>query len=215
MASKIRPKIRVALVDHHPVVRSGLEALLARHAAIAVVSKASSIADAVIDEGPASPDVLILDAGSLRTEGREIHRRFPTAKVIVFGAGDPEEEMEAARGGFHGYLSQSSPPAEIVRAVETVYRSGLHLSPRAARAHDVAVGQSERVRGRFATLTQRERQVLMLVAEGFTSRDIARRLRLSVRTVESHREHLARKLDIHTVAGLTRFAVANGLVEVD
>lgn len=215
MASKTRPTIRVALVDAHPVVRSGLEALLARHAGIAVVSKGSSIADSISNEAASPPDVVILDAGSLGSETREIHRRFPMAKLIVFGSGDPEEEVEVARGGVHGYLSQSSPPAEIVRAVETVYGRGVHLSPRAARAHDVAVGESEREKGRFALLTERERQVLILVAEGYTSRDMARLLRLSARTVESHREHLARKLGIHTVAGLTRFAVANGLVEAD
>jgi len=91
----------------------------------------------------------------------------------------------------------------------------VHLSPRAARAHDVAVGESEREKSRFGLLTQRERQVVILVAEGYTSRDIARLLRLSARTVESHREHVARTLGIHTVAGLTRFAVANGLVEAE
>jgi DNA-binding NarL/FixJ family response regulator len=214
MASKTRPTIRVALVDAHPVVRSGLEALLARHARIAVVLKASSIAEAISNEA-SPPEVLILDAGSLGSETREIHRRFPVAKLIVFGSGDPEEEVKVARGGAHGYLSQSSPPAEIVRAVETVYGGGVHFGSRAARAHDVAVVQSEGEKGRFALLTQRERQVLILVAEGYTSRNIARRLRLGVRTVESHRERVGRKLGIRTVAGLTRFAVASGLVEAD
>ncbi len=215
MASKTQPKIRVALVDAHPVVRSGLEALLARHAGIAVVSKASSLAEAISNEAATPPDVVIIDAGSLGSETRETRWRFPTAKVIVLGSGDPEEEVEVARGGVHGYLSQSSPREEIIRAVETVHGGGVHLSPRATRAHDIALGQSEREKGRFALLTQRERQVLILVAEGYTSRDIARLLRLGVRTVESHRERLGRKLGIHTVAGLTRFAVANGLVEAD
>jgi len=215
MASKTRPTIRVALVDAHAVIRSGLEALLARHAGIAVVSKASSLVEAISDVAATPPDVVIIDAGSLGSETREIHRRLPMAKLIVFGSGDPEEEVEVARGGAHGYLSQSSPPAEFVRAVETVYGGGVHFGSRAARAHDEAVGQSEREKGRFALLTQRERQVLILVAEGYTSRDIARQLRLGVRTVESHREHVGRKLGIHTVAGLTRFAVASGLVEAD
>jgi two-component system response regulator NreC len=215
MANKTRRPIRVAVVDAHPVVRSGLDALLARQAGIAVVSKASSIAESVAGEDASPPDIVILDAGAREGEIREIERRFPVVKLIAFGSGDPEEELEIARRGIQGYLSRSSPPEEIVRAVEAVHGGGVHLGPRAARALDAAIGDKGRQRGRFALLSRREREVLTLVAEGYTSRDMARMLRLSIRTVESHREHLSRKLGIHTVAGLTRFAVANGLVEAD
>ncbi len=211
----MRRTIRVTVVGAHPVVRSGLEALLARHAGIDVVSKASSIAEAVGGTSASPPDIVILDAGTPESEIREIERRFPAAKLIAFGSGDPEEELQIARRGIQGYLSRSSPPEEIVRAVEAVHSGGVHLGPTAARALDAAIGDKGRQRGRFALLTRREREVLTLVAEGYTSRDIARMLRLSIRTVESHREHLSRKLGIHTVAGLTRFAVANGLVEAD
>jgi two-component system response regulator NreC len=215
MASKTRRTIRVTVVDARPVVRSGLEALLTRHLGVAAVSKASSIADAFGGEGALPPHIVILDAGTPEGEVREIERRFPAAKLIAFGSGDREEELEVARRGIQGYLSKSSPPEEIARAVEEVYIGGLHLGPRAARAFDAAIGAKERQGGRFALLTRREREVLTFVAEGYTSRDIARMLQVSIRTVESHREHVSRKLGIRTVAGLTRFAVASGLVEAD
>jgi two-component system nitrate/nitrite response regulator NarL len=201
-------QIRVALVDAHPVVRRGLEVSLARSPGLKIISAGSDVEDA-FDRIASPPDVVIIDAASAGGAARRIRRRFPDAKVIVFTSMESERRVrDAARGGAQAYLRKSAPVEEIVRAIETVYGGRMYfgpLEPGTAIAHP-----SEPYK---EPLTRRERQVLKLVAQGLTSRDIASLLRVSIRTVESHRGHIARKLDIHTIAGLTRFAIAQGLVD--
>jgi DNA-binding NarL/FixJ family response regulator len=204
-------KIRILLVDDHPVSRRGLEVSLARDAGMSVVASASTLEEAA-RASVEPPDVLVIDTGSI-TLIRETVSRFPDAKVVVFTSADSAEFVrEAARCGVRGFLLTLSTADELIRAVKVVHAGGVHFSAPVSGAlvseYAENVDQSNKTRD----LTPRECEVLRLIAEGHTSRDIAAILRVSVRTVHSHREHISQKLGVRSVAGLTRFAMVHGII---
>ncbi len=206
-----RKTIKVALVDGQPVVRKGIEVSLLRDAGLRLVGSAATVEEAARSSLD-SPDVFVIDTNSIESTTRQIHDRFPDAKIVVFAsAGSAELVRQAARVGVGGYLLKSSSEEELIRAIKVAHAGGVHFSASLSQslATDM-VNKGESSEG--LALTPREREVLRLVAEGHTSRDIADLLRVSVRTVHSHREHIARKLGIRSVAGLTRFAIAHGLI---
>jgi DNA-binding NarL/FixJ family response regulator len=214
-------KVRVMLVDDHSLVREGVRHVLAGTPGFEVVAEAGD-GEAAIRLAPTSrPDLVVLDlslpgAGGLDVTGR-LRQLLPAVRVLILSVHDhPEYVLGAVRAGAQGYLRKDTSPAELREALRAVARGESYFSPPVARHLSAAVRgdtPADDAGARLARLTPREREVLGGIAAGETSRAIASRLGLSPRTVESYRESLARKLDIKTVAGLTRFAVEAGLVQ--
>lgn len=196
--------IRLMLVDDHPLVRDGLRARLASVPGLAVVAEADS-ADAALDIAPrAAPDLVLMDIGLRGANGLEATRRLralmPALHVVVLSMHDNAVYVrEAVQAGAAGYVLKDSPAEEIVAAIHAVMAGGQYLS-----AGVVAAPPRERGDD---SLTPREREVLALIAEGLSSRDIGERLAMGVRTVETHRTNLRRKLELPSAAALVRYAV--------
>ncbi|HXG43978.1 MAG TPA: response regulator transcription factor [Gemmatimonadales bacterium] len=210
---------RIMLVDDHPLVREGVRHILAA-ADLAVVAEAGSVEEALEQAAQTRPDLLVLDLSLPGGGGLELARRIreqlPDVRILVLSVHDhPEYVLGAVRAGANGYLRKDSSPAELREAVRAVARGESFFSPAVARQLSAAVrGESARDdrRRQLERLTPREREVLAGIARGGTSKEIAQALGLSPRTVESYRESLMRKLEIRSVAGLTRFALDTGLL---
>lgn len=214
------PRIRVMLVDDHSLVREGVRHVLDGTPEFEVVAEAGD-GEAAVRLAPGSrPDLVVLDLSLPGAGGLEVTTRLravlPTVRVLILSVHDhPEYVLGAVRAGAQGYLRKDTSPAELRAALRAVARGESYFSPPVARHLSAAVRgdvPADDAGARLARLTPREREVLRGIAAGETSRAIATRLGLSPRTVESYRESLARKLDIRTVAGLTRFAVEAGLI---
>jgi two-component system nitrate/nitrite response regulator NarL len=213
-----RPRpIRVIVVDDHPVVRKGLCACLARTETIAVIGEAWDGHDAIQKAAELSPDLMVMDIdmpvmnGLTATE--VLRKELPQIKILVLSIhSEPDHVVRILQCGANGYLLKTAPPTELVKAIETIHGGEVYFSPEVSRiALNHLVGGS-RPGPQLTQLSKREREVLMAVAEGMTNKEIATRLGVGVRTVETHRERIMRKLSIHTVAGLTRFAIQKGLI---
>lgn len=198
------PTIRLMLVDDHPLVRDGLRARLEAVAGLCVVAEADS-ADAALEIAPrAAPDLVLMDIGLRGANGidatRQLRALQPALRVVVLTMHDTAEYVrEALRAGASGYVLKDSPAAEIVEAIHAVMAGGQYLSAPIAAAMQRGSGDDR--------LTPREREVLALIAEGLSSRDIGERLAMGVRTVETHRTSLRRKLGLASAAALVRHAV--------
>lgn len=214
-------KIRLLLVDDHPIVLDGLKSHLSAHADLEVAGEATDGNQALRKARQLSPDIILLDISMPRLNGLEfmetLRRESPSARVIVLTMHDsPEYITQTVRLGARGYLLKDTSPAELIRAIKAVHAGEVYFSPVVSR-----VVVETAVKGGFQSgdrrkdpLTEREHEVLALIAEGLSNKEIAGRLRLGVRTIETHRERIMRKLNVHSVAGLTRFAIARGLVKL-
>ncbi len=213
------PVIRVLVADDHAIVRSGIRHVLETEPGFAVVGEASNGAEAIDLALALAPDVAVLDISMPGVTGlqaaAELRRQCPDTRVLMLSMHDNTEYvLESLRMGVHGYLLKDSAAAELGAAIRAVCRGESFFSPPVARQLGaVARGELGGQRpGTLAQLTARERQVLVGVAEGRTNKEIAQELGISHRTVESHRESLMRKLDVYTVAGLTKIALEEGLI---
>jgi DNA-binding NarL/FixJ family response regulator len=214
-------RVRVMLVDDHSLVREGIRHVLTATEGIEVVAEAGDASEALLRARESKPDVVVLDLSLPGVSGLELTIKLreilPAIKVLILSVHDhPEYVLGAVRAGAQGYLRKDTSPAELRSALQAVARGESYFSPPVARHLTAAVRgdtPAEDPAGRLARLTPREREVLAGIAAGETSRAIAGRLGLSPRTVETYRESLARKLDIKTVAALTRFALEAGLVK--
>ena len=214
------PNIRVLVADDHAVVREGIRHVLAATHGFDIAGEAASGREAVALAGSVEPDVVVLDVSMPNGTGLEVigdvRRAAPQARVLILSVHDEAEYvLEAVRAGAHGYLRKDSSPAELRDAVRAVDRGESFFSPAmAARLSDALRVESDRSArtSKLAQLTGRERDVLEGIANGQTNKEIASRYGISPRTVETHRESLMRKLEIRSVAGLTRLAVEEGLV---
>jgi two-component system nitrate/nitrite response regulator NarL len=196
--------IRLMLVDDHPLVRDGLRARLDAVPGLAVVAEADGADAALAAAAQARPDLVLMDIGLRGANGIEATRRLralqPGLHVLVLSMHDsPEVVREALAAGAGGYVLKDSPAEEIVQAIHAVMAGQRHL----AAGLEVAAARQRDDDG----LTPRERDVLALIAEGLSSRDIGQRLAMGVRTVETHRTSLRRKLGLTSAAALVRHAV--------
>jgi len=215
------PNIRILVADDHAVVREGIRHVLATQHGFDIAGEAASGVEAVKLAGECDPDVVVLDVSMPNGTGLEVigdvRRAAPQARVLILSVHDEAEYvLQAVRAGAHGYLRKDSSPAELRDAVRAVDRGETVFSPAmTVRLADALRGESGRLarESKLALLTARERDVLEGIANGETNKEIAARYGISPRTVETHRESLMRKLEIHSVAGLTRFAVEERLVD--
>jgi DNA-binding NarL/FixJ family response regulator len=216
--------IRVVLADDHAIVREGLRHVLHDEPGFTVVGEAANAADVVPMALEHRPDVVLLDiampGGGGLSATAEIMAAWPDARVLLLSMYDSVEYVrEGLRLGATGYLLKDSAGAELRIAIRAVQAGGTYLSPAIAQALTGAGtidGTAEASDGDpLAVLTARERDVLHGVARGLTNKAIAAELGIGRRTVEAHRENLMRKLDVRTVAGLTRLALQQGLIGED
>jgi DNA-binding NarL/FixJ family response regulator len=208
--------IRVVLADDHALVRDGLRAVLAREPDLELVGEAGDGREALRVAETAKPDVAVLDLAMPLLNGLDTARqltawdRGPRAILITMHAED-RYVLEALRAGVRGYVLKKQAAADLVRAIREVAAGRVYLSPGVG----AAVAEAIRAGGPLPEerLTSREREVLQLVAEGKTTKEIAAILNVSVKTADTHRTRLMQKLDIHDIAGLTRCAIRLGLVQ--
>ena len=209
--------IRVLIVDDHAVVRSGLHLLLDGQDDIEVVGEAGDMRNAVFEARALKPDVVLMDIVMPGPSGIEatpaVLKEAPDAKVLVLSMqDDPSYVREAFAAGASGYVLKEAADAEVVGAVREVASGGRYVHP-ALGARLVAAEAKERADAEADPLSEREREILRLLALGHTNQEIAAMLYLSVRTVETHRAHIMQKLRLETRAELVRHAIDRGLLE--
>jgi DNA-binding NarL/FixJ family response regulator len=212
--------IRVLVADDHPVVRKGLQTCLAKQGNLKVVGEAADGDEALRKARELSPDVVLMDISMPGMNGLAVtevlRKEAPDMKVLVLSIHSNKEYIfRVIQAGAHGYVSKEAPPEELIRAIESVYQGEPHFSEDIARAALTEFVNTGGKKEPFAQLTTREREVLVLIAEGKSNKEIADRLGIGVRTIETHRERIMRRLNIHSVAGLTKYAIANGLVALE
>jgi two-component system response regulator NreC len=209
--------IKVVLVDDHAVVRSGLRLLLNNHEDIEVVGEAGNAKDAIFRARALKPDVILLDVVMPGESGIDVLPKLlqesPDTKVLVLSMqDDPSYVREAFAAGASGYVLKEAADEEVVSAVREIAGGGRYVHP-ALGARMVAAEAEERAAAEADPLSEREREVLRLLALGHTNQEIAHQLYISVRTAESHRAHIMQKLRLGTRAELVRYALAHGLLQ--
>ncbi len=213
--------IRVLLADDHKLVRAGLRSLLDGLPEIEVVAEAGDGREALSLIETHHPHVALMDIAMPGLNGLEVveilAKQSPGTRVIILSMHASEEYvMRALRAGAAGYLLKDSGTAELELAIKAVAQGETYLSPPVSK--HVVSSYVQRIGGEASLpeqLTPRQREILQLIAEGHSSKEIAQRLNVSARTIETHRAKLMERLDIHDVAGLVRFAVRAGLVTTD
>ncbi len=206
---------RLLLADDHAVVRHGLRALLEKEG-FQVAGEACDGQDVVRLASDVRPDIAILDISMPLLNGldaaRELRKISQSIKIILLTRHDePQYVTEALRAGVKGYVLKSQAANDLVGAIHQVGRGGIYLSPNISRT--VVDAYLSKTEPAADPLTARERQVLQMVGEGKSTKDVARLLGISTKTAESHRARLMRKLDIHETASLVRYAIRRGLVQ--
>lgn len=213
-------QIRLLIVDDHPVVRRGIRMSLAQSANIQIVGEASDGREALTKAHELKPDVILMDIDMPQMNGLAVtdllRREMPEVKVLILSTySNSDYVMRIIQCGARGFVLKEAAAEEVVQAIEAVQGGATHFSPDVARValNQVVRGGNDKSHP-LGRLTNREREVLLYIAEGFSNKEIACQLNIGVRTVETHRERIMRKLDIHSIAGLTRFAIAQGLVSL-
>lgn len=210
------PRIRVLVADDHPVVRKGLGLCLASQPEIELVGEARDGREALDLSRQLTPDVVLMDLNMPRLSGlaatETLQKELPRIKVLMLSSHNTSEcVLRVLRSGARGYVLKEAPAEEIVQAIQRVHAGEVFFSPQVTH-----VAMNHFVRrssgGDTPELSNRERDILTGIAEGLSNKEIACRLDIGTRTVETHRERLMRKLNIHSVAGLTKFAILNGMI---
>lgn len=213
----MRP-IRVLIADDHTLVRESLVGVLQAAGDIEVVAQAGDGIETLEKAESSHPDVIVVDLSMPRLNGievvRRLHGRIPNARVLVLTMHQEEEYvLRVVRAGASGYLVKDSPASELVAAVRSLHAGHAYFGPQAARTLAEQLQHPERdAADPYGALTAREREVFHLIAEGLTTKEIARKLDISVKTAENHRARVLDKLGMRNTAELVRYAVQRGLV---
>ncbi|MBI5724955.1 MAG: response regulator transcription factor [Planctomycetes bacterium] len=210
--------IRVFLADDHAMVREGLAAFLAKDLAIAIVGQCGDGLKIVEEAAKVQPDVIVLDISLPRLNGldvcRDLTRKLRDAAVLILSMHDDEQMIATAlEYGAVGYYLKESPAEQVLDAIHRVAAGEFCLGPGISRSVIDRIGKGEG--DLYETLSSRERQVLQMIAEGKTNREIAQTLGLAIKTVDTHRTRLMRKLDIHNQTDLVKFVLRKGIVPLN
>jgi DNA-binding NarL/FixJ family response regulator len=212
--------IRVLIADDHALVRGGIRALVEKIEGMIVVGEAGKGSEAIDLVSELKPDLMLLDITMPDGGGFEVldqvTKNFPEILVIVLTVHDAGEyAIRALNEGAAGFLPKSAASTELEQAIQTVIRGEPYISPETSRKTIIEYRKGKTKRDLLASLSPRQREVLRLIAEGRTTKQIAQVLDISVKTVETHRAQLMERLDIHDVAGLVRYAIQVGLIDVE
>ncbi len=212
-------RIRVLVADDHTLVRQGLVRILTEDGSCVVVAEAADGIEAVEQALASRPDVAIVDVSMPRLNGveavRRIHKQLPRTRILALTVHDEEEYVaQMVKAGASGYLLKDSAAVELLQAVQALHRGEGSLGPRPARMLAERYRHPDRdTLDPYGTLTPREREVFHLVIEGKTTKELARRLGISVKTADNHRSRLMDKLGVHSAAELVRYAARKGLLD--
>jgi two-component system response regulator NreC len=215
--------ITVILAEDHTIVRKGIRALLEKERDFDVLGEANDGREAVSQVGKLHPDIILMDISMPGLNGleatRQIKQRYPQTNVLVLSMHDTNEHIfQILQAGASGYLLKHTAPKELVQALRTIALGETYLSPSISKVViEEYIRNAEAVMkyDHFDKLTNREREVLQLIAEGKSSPQIAAMLHISEKTVRNHRNHLMKKLDLHSIAELTRYAIRKGVIEME
>ena len=215
-------KIRVLITDDHAMFRQGVRTLLAAEPDLEIAGEARDAAEAVSLSRQSRPDVVLMDIGMTGMSSfeatRVIRKERPETRVVFLSMYDDDEYLaECVSIGASGYILKESPAEQLLTAIREVHRGGSYLSPRLLTrlVDDLRTQGHEPVRQpRFGTLTKREREILKMLAEGQSVKEIATAFELSVKTVEAHKFNLMRKLDIHNKAQLVQYAIQKKIIRL-
>ena len=215
-------KIRVLVVDDHTIVRDGIRALLGLAGDIEVVGEAENGREALDRVRELVPDVVLMDVAMPTMDGleatRRIHREFPQTKVLALTQYDDREYVfSVVEAGAQGFISKTAASAEVVSGIRAVHRGDSFLSPSVAKLlveHYREGATLRKSQDPYGQLTDREREILKLLAEGYTGQEIAEMLVISPKTVEGHKTNLMSKLDIHSRIDLVKYALRKGIITV-
>ena len=215
-------KIRILITDDHTLFRQGMKTLLAAETDLEIVGEAANGAEAVEKVTETRPDIVLMDIGmqglSSFEATRQIKKARPDTKVLFLTMYDDEDYLvQCMEVGGSGYVLKDSPAQQLLAALRDVHRGGSYLSPR--MLSQLVDDFRSRIKTahrqpRFATLTAREKEILKLLAEGQSVKEIAAGLNLSVKTVEAHKFNLMRKLDIHNKAHLVQYAIQKKIIKI-
>jgi DNA-binding NarL/FixJ family response regulator len=212
--------IRVLIADDHALVRAGIRALVERLKGVTVVGEAGKGSEAIELCAQHQPNLILLDITMPDGSGfdvlEHVTKEYPTIRIIVLTVHEAGEyAIRALREGAAGFLPKSAASTELEQAIQTVMRGEVYISPETSRKTILEYGKGVSKRDLLATLSPRQREVLQMIAEGRTTKQIAQLLDISVKTVETHRAQLMERLNIHDVAGLVRYAIIVGLIQVE
>jgi len=215
-------KIRVLLTDDHTLFRQGVRTLIGAEPDLEVAGEAANAGEAIAKAAELRPDMVLLDIGmpglSSFEAARQIRKERPETKVVFLTMYDDEDYLsECMEVGANGYVLKDSPAEQLVSAIREVQRGGSYLSPRMLShlVNDFRLQMHGDARvTRFGSLTKREREILKLLAEGNSVKEIACSLDLSVKTVEAHKFNLMRKLDLHNKAQLVQYAIQKKIIQL-
>ena len=211
---------RVLLVDDHVLVRAGIRVLVDMIEGVEVVGEAGNGSEALRLTEELQPDLVLLDITMPGLSGfstlEQIASQFPKVRVVMLTMHEAREyAMQALSGGAAGFIPKSAASTELRQAIETVMGGKTYLSHETALENRPATAKAAQEQEILGRLTPRQRQILILIAEGKSTKEIAGSLNISGKTVESHRAQLSERLDIHDVAGLVRFAIKTNLINVE
>src|ERR1043165_5552350 len=212
--------IRVLIADDHALVRAGIRALVEKIEGVVVVGEAGKGGEAMDLVKELKPNLMLLDMtmpdGGGFTVLDQVTKNFPKIRVIVLTVHEAGEyALRAMREGAAGFLPKSAASTELEQAIHTVMRGEVYISPETSRKTLLEYDKDRRNHDLLESLSPRQKEVLRLIAEGRTTKQIAQTLEISVKTVETHRSQLMDRLDIHDVAGLVRYSITVGLVEME
>ncbi len=212
--------IRTLIADDHALVRAGIRALVEKIEGVTVVAEAGTGNQALKLISELIPDLVLLDITMPDGSGfdvlQHVSKTYADIRVIVLTVHEAGEyAIRALREGAAGFLPKSAASTELEQAIHTVLKGEVYISPETSRKTLLEYGKGVTKRDQLESLSPRQREVLRLIAEGRTTKQIAQTLEISVKTVETHRAQLMERLDIHDVAGLVRYAIIVGLIEVE